>query len=855
MRSVFVLLAAQLVWIGTITLVAASIRADVYITSDGRVSYQVLNEHNQTVFQGGDIGAYMSGRWCVAPSSYSNTDHTANSSSQPLKLIHQEPTNGVFPVLGRYTGIRLTWRCNSSNDPTGDWIVTSFLTFERESMITFQLEYPNGAVNTTLQEDVKEQSAALATFPSFVMNRNSRNSIDIVSPLLPDTLSWEGSFVQSVRGLSTGPRGGPTVFYNAASSLETVIIGSSMGSRTLLNKNSSGLIYWNTFTAGNHYDWSRSKTSFSPGVSGRISSLPRSFQHSYMLFEGVQGSGITATMNDWGSIMQQYANVDGKFTKMSDVTLEKIGIQTDNGAFYCFCREQNCSNVLLQNKKYLDDIGIPVGYLSFQGAGTSSGRGKAAPWCVQQWSADGGQDPNHYPLDTKTFQRALGVPLQLYAPYYCPNSTYFGKEFPWQSVISNPELPGCKDFEFENVHPNDSKQFFQWFMKKGTDAGMKSFETDFMNQNVNCVGDFVRSYRAADDFLRGMADAASDLHIPIQWCYASPNEVFSSLSMPSVTNFRVSFDFCYGKSYDIGESSLLVWALGAAPSKDTVWSTDNNHTETPGCSWTPDHETIAAELHVILALMTTGPFGLSDGTGMTNATLVQRAIAKDGTLLQPIKPITAVDSTFLNTAPDGYLYGTYSVGPSWIFVSFQLKDAYPVTVKDFYPRIDHQVSPELLLAVRSFSDAECVEGDNAVHSGCIRLVTLGHDNHNNDDPVVFIAPQADFTSSPGSDLAPTVVTVWQNCECNGIFLLGELDKYVALSSKRFDALSCTEDGVSTVVTGSVGEVIEITYLAPRTNEVSGGIWYEVGKKSVDFATGDRIPIEISVHKEGTNTVK
>ena len=103
-----------------------------------------------------------------------------------------------------------------------------------------------------------------------------------------------------------------------------------------------------------------------------------------------------------------------------------------------------------------------------------------------------------------------------------------------------------------------------------------------------------------------MADAALELNIPIQWCYASPNSLFASLDFPAVTNFRVSFDFCYGHSYEIGESSMLVWALGAAPSKDTLWTTDNNKTETPGCHWTVDHEVFAAELHVVLALMSTG---------------------------------------------------------------------------------------------------------------------------------------------------------------------------------------------------------------------------------------------------------
>jgi hypothetical protein len=362
-----------------------------------------------------------------------------------------------------------------------------------------------------------------------------------------------------------------------------------------------------------------------------------------------------------------------------------------------------------------------------------------------------------------------------------------------------------------------------------------------MNQNVNCVEEFIRSPHAADDFLLGMAESALNLNIPLQWCYASPNEVFSSLNMPSVTNFRVSFDFCYGKSYDIGTSSLLVWALGAVPSKDTLWSTDNNRTETPGCSWTPDHENAAAELHVVLALMSKGPFGLSDGIGMTNATLIRRVIANDGTLLQPAKPITAVDSTFLEKSPHGYLYGTYGMGPSWIFVSFQLQDAFPVTLRDFWPNLP--ISPlQTLLAYRTFSDSLCRPGEDAVASGCVTMIPV--DSCNDHDKTIFMAPPASFVL-PGSDLAPNVVTVWQSCPESGVFFMGELDKYVTLSPRRFQRLHCTKDGLSVVVVrGEVGEVIEVTYLVPQTRN-SEEIWYKVLKKRVELSSGNSTLIVIS----------
>jgi hypothetical protein len=231
----------------------------------------------------------------------------------------------------------------------------------------------------------------------------------------------------------------------------------------------------------------------------------------------------------------------------------------------------------MEEVRDLNKTGVPMGYLSFQGAGTSSGRGQAAPWCVETWGVDGGLDKNHYPMPVKDFQKAIGIPLQLYCPYFCPTTTYFDQQ--WTALSSDPTLPRCSSYDFRTVVPEQAKEFYGWFLDKGINAGMTNFETDFMNQNFNCVPDFVQSATKADVWLNGMAEAALERNITIQWCYATPSDVLTSIDMPAVTQFRVSFDYCYGQSWNIGESSLLVWALGAAPSKDTLWTTDNGRLE------------------------------------------------------------------------------------------------------------------------------------------------------------------------------------------------------------------------------------------------------------------------------------
>jgi hypothetical protein len=177
------------------------------------------------------------------------------------------------------------------------------------------------------------------------------------------------------------------------------------------------------------------------------------------------------------------------------------------------------------------------------------------------------------------------------------------------------------------------------------------------------VPEFIETTTAAVQWMQGMAGAALAKNLGVQWCFATPTDVLAALDMPAVTNFRVSLDFCYGESYLIGLGSLLVWSVGARPSKDTLWSTDNGKFLVAGCPWTRDHEEVVAPLHVALALFSTGPVGFSDLVNHTNASLLNRTIAASGLLLQPSKAITDVDSALANGPANeyghkGYVYAT-----------------------------------------------------------------------------------------------------------------------------------------------------------------------------------------------------
>jgi hypothetical protein len=263
-----------------------------------------------------------------------------------------------------------------------------------------------------------------------------------------------------------------------------------------------------------------------------------------------------------------------------------------------------------------------------------------------------------------------------------------------------------------------------------------------------------------------------------------------------------------------------------------------SHRRTPGCAWTPDKESAAAELHLVLALMSTGPVGISDQIGMTNATLVKRTIRADGVLLKPSKAITAVDSTFLEgqrggatstASGSGYLYGTHGVGRSWIFLSFKAAVAasrtatMSISAIDFWPKL--QPNTGSLLAFRHFDSGNpCTNNTNAVLSNCI--VSFSSTELLSRDQMVFSVPPPEDQSEPGADLfVPKITYAWQNCIESRWFLLGELNKYVPLSPVRFQTMKCTKFGVYAKIVGVPGETVTVTALKP--DESKGGDDYIV----------------------------
>jgi GNAT superfamily N-acetyltransferase len=121
-----------------------------------------------------------------------------------------------------------------------------------------------------------------------------------------------------------------------------------------------------------------------------------------------------------------------------------------------------------------------------------------------------------------------------------------------------------------------------------------------------------------------------------------------------VVQARASADYVnkVENPYSLGGSSLLMGATRVAPSKDTLWTASPqpgtmSDTEHNGLSYTTQPH---VALDAVLATLSLGPVGISDGLGQVGVGLISQAFrcANDSTLLRPSRPLSWVDSVWVN---------------------------------------------------------------------------------------------------------------------------------------------------------------------------------------------------------------
>jgi len=714
-----------------------------------------------------------------------------------------------------------------SDDDSGDDVCELSFTLLRDLAV--------GIDNSNHNDDV---SVVATSFPAFTAAAASSSST-----ALDGRLSWRGSFIRphpsgdgDDEACSSGIEGGPCLLFEKQNPTHGRSVMFGPLNRFFETSQAAGRLpnHDTTSTASN-----RTAIVWAGSASSKLRVLQKGYRHAFSTV--VSNDGVTDAVYKWGRYLRRkYENIkrkgndivnqsgdrssdDERLRKEQrhrrqqrrlvssqspyDVTIETLGYQTDNGAQYCFCKK-DCDRILLDELSYLRTrLGVPVRYLSYQNAWWTSSH--TANWCVSEWE---NVDRTKVPMGVPEFRhRTADLPFQLYAPYFCNDTTY-GNNF--SMLASNPSLPGCRGFSFKDATPEDSARFYRWFFELGMSSyGMRSYEIDFVSQNLHCVDRFVEEVGAAERFFNGMANTALELNLPVQLCYAPPSALLQSVRYPAATNFRVSFDYYYGNSWDIGLTSLLVWAVGKVPSTDTFWTTDNGDVATklggcdPKTGCPEDHGDSGCELHAILAVMSTGPVGFSDAINHTNAERIVRTCRSDGVLLQPNKPLTALDAHQRRRWKLLHTYSGRSVDDVWAYylVAHMLselpRDNITVAMHELWPR---PASSSTWFVFRSGYRNEACKTDSASASQCGRYITATGVPSGMKNTI-------SIHSVPDEYHADTYSFV-KTCPGQGMWsLLGEVSKFVSLSTDRFSSIICGDgdEGLVVEVSGAPGETITI----------------------------------------------
>jgi hypothetical protein len=177
--------------------------------------------------------------------------------------------------------------------------------------------------------DSNKQQQVITTFPAFMVDNSQQQETSTSQPspssfTLDGRLSWQGSFMNpETTACTTGTRGGPCALFDISNPTHGNVVMLSALDHFLITSRTI------TFQAGpnNNNDTRQEQLIWGASTVGTIRKLPAGYTHSFVAMIGKDG--VTDTIQQWGKFLQDFYKFQGR---MSDLTIQTLGYQTDNGA-------------------------------------------------------------------------------------------------------------------------------------------------------------------------------------------------------------------------------------------------------------------------------------------------------------------------------------------------------------------------------------------------------------------------------------------------------------------------------------------------------------------------------------------
>lgn len=345
----------------------------------------------------------------------------------------------------------------------------------------------------------------------------------------------------------------------------------------------------------------------------------------------------------------------------------------------------------------------------------------------------------------------------------------------------------------------------------------------------------------------------------MELCMTLPHHALAAAGASAITSMRVGPDYDWPTNCDIGVTSFLPWSVGLRPSKDSFMSSNRSKVDL-GPPFLQHNLSNMGELpllNAIIATLSTGPVGLGDGVNSTDPAIALPSCDAAGRLLQPDKPLTAIDATFSREgqesrgAPNGRCKSAWMSGADGgaIWTSFtRLGDAaganlpssdalthYVLAINVSRPwtlaRTDlwpPALASSTYVSHRWGRSAQCVHGTRAVASGCVELSTPS-------ETLLDLQSRCEAPAGackPGE--SPFVFAALHTVRANG-WVVWEEGKYVSVSNRRFARVTERPNGLEVQVRGGAGERAHLVALAPVV--AAGGATKEWTVRTMDVLIG------------------
>jgi len=439
--------------------------------------------------------------------------------------------------------------------------------------------------------------------------------------------------------------------------------------------------------------------------------------------------------------------------------------------------------------------------------------------CIQNFTANA----TYFPSGLQALSRELGAGFHLYHHFFCPvksDNAYPSFHFldsgrTWNTF---PEVANSY------VDPSQSFAFYRRIFEQGRAQAQMAFEIDYLSSWAD--NPYFRSQlEAASQWLGGMSAAAVEAGIPLQLCMTYPRHVLESLRLDGVTQVRASTDYPSPKNFfDFGHTTLLSTALGLSPSKDNFRSKRCSNCNFGG------HKN--SEMNALLAALSRGVVGISDGPGQSDLMLIRRLVtSKSSRILRPSQSVMALDASYaVNHArrPDGDVWAAQTALPAPQEFAALPPTHFVMGIGNEHStgrgyvlrREDLGLSSEYMVRAMGSSEpfqSSCADGAvNAVGpfpNSCVQPFSHDSSRHG---PFLSLPWQNQSNASAWSGVSASFhydfLTLYPLV--NGFVLLGEMDKYVSVSETRFRAAWLRDGVLEVVVQGDPGEVVFVTALVP-----------------------------------------